>query len=72
MSSNSYNVYANPNMEIINPSDNVLDLGIVMSSRALERKKNVLGARPFAGPPAPPFPTLVIYVDDSFALYMYL
>ena len=29
---NSYNVYANPNMEIINPSDNVLDLGILMSS----------------------------------------
>ena len=25
-------VYANPNMEIINPSDNVLDLGIFMSS----------------------------------------
>ena len=32
LSSNSYNVYANPNMEIINPSDNVLDLGIFMSS----------------------------------------
>ena len=32
LSSNSYNVYANPNMEIINPSDNVLDLDIVMSS----------------------------------------
>ena len=29
---NSYNVYANPNMEIINPSDNVLDLGIFMTS----------------------------------------
>ena len=28
---NSYNVYANPNMEIINPSD-VMDLGIFMSS----------------------------------------
>ena len=25
-------MYANPNMEIINPSDNVLDLGIYMSS----------------------------------------
>ena len=32
LSSNSYNAYANPNMEIINPSDNVLDLGIFMSS----------------------------------------
>ena len=32
LSFNSYNVYANPNMEIINPSDNVLDLGIFMSS----------------------------------------
>ena len=32
LSSNSYNVYANPNMEIINPSDNVLDLCIFMSS----------------------------------------
>ena len=32
LSSNSYNVYANPNMEFINPSDNVLDLGICMSS----------------------------------------
>ena len=32
LTSNSYNVYANPNMEIINPSDNVLDLGIFMSS----------------------------------------
>ena len=32
LSSNSYNVYVNPNMEIINPSDNVLDLGIFMSS----------------------------------------
>ena len=32
LSTNSYNVYANPNMEIINPSDNVLDLGIFMSS----------------------------------------
>ena len=32
LSSNSYNVYANPNIEIINPSDNVLDLGIFMSS----------------------------------------
>ena len=31
LSFNSYNVYANPNMEIINPSDNVLDLGIFMS-----------------------------------------
>ena len=31
LSFNSYNVYANPNMEIINPSD-VLDLGIFMSS----------------------------------------
>ena len=31
LSSYSYNVYANPNMEIINPSDNVLDLGIFMS-----------------------------------------
>ena len=28
----SYYVYANPNMEIINPSDNVLELGIFMSS----------------------------------------
>ena len=32
LSSNSYNVYVNPNMEIINPSDNVLDLGIFMSN----------------------------------------
>ena len=32
LSFNSYNVYANPNMEIINPSDYVLDLGIFMSS----------------------------------------
>ena len=32
LSSNSYNVYANLNMEIINSSDNVLDLGIFMSS----------------------------------------
>ena len=32
LSSNSYNVYANPNVEIINPPDNVLDLGIFMSS----------------------------------------
>ena len=32
LSSNSYNVYANPNMEIINPSDIVLDLGIFTSS----------------------------------------
>ena len=32
LSFNSYNVYANPNMEIINHSDNVLDLGIFMSS----------------------------------------
>ena len=32
LSFNSYNVYANPYMEIINPSDNVLDLGIFMSS----------------------------------------
>ena len=32
LSFNSYNVYANPNMKIINPSDNVLDLGIFMSS----------------------------------------
>ena len=32
LSSNSCNVYANPNMEIINPSDNVLELGIFMSS----------------------------------------
>ena len=31
LSFNSYNVYANTNMEIINPSDNVLDLGIFMS-----------------------------------------
>ena len=31
LSFNSYNVYANPNMEIINPSDNVLHLGIFMS-----------------------------------------
>ena len=29
---NSYNVYANPNMEIINPSDNVMDLGMFMFS----------------------------------------
>ena len=36
------------------------------------RGKQCAGARPFSGPPAPPFPTLVIYVDDSFALYMYL
>ena len=32
LSFNSYNVYANANMEIINSSDNVLDLGIFMSS----------------------------------------
>ena len=32
LSFNSYNVYANPIMEIINPSENVLDLGIFMSS----------------------------------------
>ena len=32
LSFNSYNVYAYPNMEIINPSDNVLDLGICMYS----------------------------------------
>ena len=32
LSSNNYNVYANPNMEIINPSDNVPDLDIFMSS----------------------------------------
>ena len=32
LSSHSYNVYANPNMEIINPSDNVLGLGIFMYS----------------------------------------
>ena len=32
MPSNSYNVYVKPNKEIINPSDNVLDLGIFMSS----------------------------------------
>ena len=32
LSYNSYNVYVNPNMEIINPSENVLDLGIFMSS----------------------------------------
>ena len=31
LSYNNYNVYANPNMEIINPSDNILDLGIFMS-----------------------------------------
>ena len=31
---------------------------------ALERKK-CAGARHFAGPPASPFPTLVMYVDDS-------
>ena len=30
--SNSYNVYANPNMDIINSSDDVLDPGIFMSS----------------------------------------
>ena len=35
LSSNSYNVYANPNMKIINPSDNVLDLGIFMSNNCL-------------------------------------
>ena len=34
LSSNSYNVYANPNMQIINPSDNVRDLGIFMSSNS--------------------------------------
>ena len=32
LTSNSYNVYVNPNMEILNPSDNVLELGIFMSS----------------------------------------
>ena len=32
MSSNSYDVYANPSMEITNPSNNVLDPGIFMSS----------------------------------------
>ena len=32
LSFDSYNVYANPNLEIINSSDNVLDLGIFMSS----------------------------------------
>ena len=32
LSSYSYNVYVNSNMEITNPSDNVLDLGIFMSS----------------------------------------
>ena len=32
LSSNNYDVYTNPNMEILNPSDNVLDLGIFMSS----------------------------------------
>ena len=26
LTSNSYNVYVNPNMEIINPSNNILDL----------------------------------------------
>ena len=30
--SNRYNLYANPNMEIINPSNNVFDLVIFMSS----------------------------------------
>ena len=30
--SNNNNVYVNLNMEIINPSDNVLDLGICLSS----------------------------------------
>ena len=32
LSSNSYRVYANLNLEIRNPSNNVLDLGIFMSS----------------------------------------
>ena len=32
--SNSYHVYANPNMEKINPSDNVLGLGIYMTLSA--------------------------------------
>ena len=41
LSSNSYNVYANPNMEIINPSDNVLDLGIFMSSNFMKKVINV-------------------------------
>ena len=38
LSFNSYNVYANPNMEIINHSDNVLDLGIFMSSNCSTSK----------------------------------
>ena len=43
-----------------------MSLSDTQSSSALERKK-CAGARPFAGPsapPPPPFPTLVIYVDD--------
>ena len=45
--SNSYNVYDNPNMEIINPSDNVLDLAslclvtVPLSSISLTCVKNV-------------------------------
>ena len=35
-------------------------------------EKNVLVRDLLLGPLPPPFPTLVIYVDDSFALYMYL
>ena len=31
VSSNSTNVYVNPDLEIINPTNNVLDLGIFMS-----------------------------------------
>ena len=31
LSSNSTNVYVNPDLEIINPTNNVLDLGIFMS-----------------------------------------
>ena len=36
LSFNSYNVYTNPNMEIINPSDNVLDLDIMSSNCSFE------------------------------------
>ena len=41
LSSNGYNVYANPNMEIINPSDNVLDLVIFMSSNCSFESQNL-------------------------------
>ena len=39
----------------------VVTLSNIMSTRQGPREeKNLRGARPFAGPPAPPFPTLVI------------